>query len=58
MKAVILHGKGSTHLDNWYEWVKKELEKSGWQVWVPDLPEWDTPDAKVGTEFLLSQKWD
>lgn len=57
-KAVILHGKGSDHTSNWYAWLKDELEKQDWQVWLPDLPNWDQPNAKSGTDFLLSSGWD
>ena len=57
-RAVILHGKGSTHSDNWYSWLKAELEKVGWQVWVPDLPTTDQPNADRNNKFLLNQGWD
>ncbi len=58
MKAVVLHGKGSDHTSNWYDWVKTGLKKQGWEVWVPDLPGWDRPSARQGTKFLLNSGWD
>jgi predicted alpha/beta hydrolase family esterase len=40
--------------DNWYHWLKKELEKKGYEVYVPDLPTMDTslPDMKKQLEFI------
>lgn len=57
-RAVILHGKGSDHTSNWYSWLKRELEKLDMEVWLPDLPNWDQPNAKTGTQFLLDSGWD
>jgi predicted alpha/beta hydrolase family esterase len=37
-KALMLHAWYSSPEDGWYPWLKKELEKKGYQVFLPDLP--------------------
>jgi len=54
--ALILHGAGNNSLGNWFPWLKKVLEKKGLKVWLPDLPNSDSPDPAVWTKFILSNK--
>jgi uncharacterized protein len=55
--ALILHGtdfsndKNQRH-GNWFPWLKTELEKAGYQVWLPELPNAKQPDLKIYWNFL------
>lgn len=38
MKALIVHGAYGGPEENWFPWLKRELEKSGFEVAVPKFP--------------------
>jgi len=42
-RAVIIHCWGGSSNYAWYPWLKTELEKKGYQVIVPDMPNTDEP---------------
>lgn len=47
-KSLILPGWYQKPSDNWYPWLKDELEKKDYQVFLPDLPtiHTDLPDLQ------------
>ncbi|HKX72504.1 MAG TPA: alpha/beta fold hydrolase [Candidatus Saccharimonadales bacterium] len=58
-RAVILHGKDGHGHAHWFPWLKSRLEAKGYEVWVPDLPRAEEPDAERWTDFLFAARdWD
>lgn len=57
-RAVILHGTSGNPDINWLPWAKKELEQRGYTVWIPLLPENNTPNRHVYDTFLRESNWD
>lgn len=51
--AVILHGSSCTPNSFWYPWLKKELQKHGYNVWLPQLPKPEAPDLKIQLPFVM-----
>ena len=52
--AIILHGTGGTPQSFWFPNIKQYLESKGYQVWVPQLPDADTPDIKKQLPYVLN----
>jgi len=51
--VIILHGTGDQPTDFWFPSLKQELEKRGYAVWLPALPNAEFPNRKDWLEFLL-----
>ena len=44
-KLIIVHGWEGHPEEGWYPWLKKEMEKRGWEVQVPAML--NTNDPKI-----------
>lgn len=51
--TIILHGSSATPESFWYPYVKKELQKRGYEVWSPQLPNPEKPNLKDQLPFVL-----
>jgi len=58
MKIAVFHGWGSTSKDNWFPWLKNELEKKGHEVFCPDLPDTEFPDQDKWLKKAMEFKYD
>jgi len=56
--AIILHGTANTPDGNWFRWLESELKKQGYEVWVPQLPDSEMPNAQKYNQLLLSSGFD
>jgi len=53
-KVLILHAWYNKPQDDWYPWLKMELERKGYEVNVPELPtmDFDLPSLEKLTQFV------
>ena len=51
--AAILHGYGGGPASFWYPYLKNELEKKGYEVWLPLLPNTNNPNWEDQSNFIL-----
>ena len=56
--AIILHGTGNNPEGNWFRWLESELQKLGYEVWLPQLPDAELPDAQKYNQLLLIHGFD
>lgn len=51
--AIILHAMGNSSEDHWYPWLKEELEKIGYEVWIPTLPDTNDPQLSKWVPYIM-----
>jgi uncharacterized protein len=51
--AIILHGTGDSPDDFWFPYLKENLEKRGYEVWLPALPNSEFPNRKDWIPFIM-----
>jgi hypothetical protein len=51
-RVIIVHGWSGFPGECWFPWLKAELEKRGFQVIVPQMPDADTPRIKTWVAHL------
>lgn len=54
--ASIFHGTSGSPNHFWHPYVKNQLEKLGYEVWVPQLPDPDNPNINNWLPFVLNNK--
>lgn len=52
--ALILHGTDGYPTENWYDWLKNELEKEHYKVLAPQLPESNKPNIERYNKFIFT----
>lgn len=52
VRVIIVHRWGGTPEDDWYPWLKDELEKRGSEVIVPEMPNTDEPRIEEWVSHL------
>jgi predicted alpha/beta hydrolase family esterase len=55
MKAILLHGTGCTPNSYWFPYIKENLERRGYSVSVPALPEADNPSLDIWLTAALAE---
>lgn len=51
-RVFILHRWDGTPKSDWYPWLKKQLEKKGWEVIVPKMPDTSKPAIDAWVKHL------
>lgn len=53
--ATILHGTGTKNTEFWFPYIKEKLEENGYDVWLPQLPNDNTPNLEEWVPFVLGK---
>ena len=53
-QALILHGTDASPEANWFRWLESVLSTSGYNVWLPQLPNSAKPNTETYNEVLFA----
>ena len=53
-RVFIVHGWEATSQSDWFPWLRNELEKRGYEVMVPDMPDTERPNKDTWVPLLAS----
>jgi predicted alpha/beta hydrolase family esterase len=56
--AIIIHGTEGYPEENWFPWLKQELEKRGYKVFVPQFPSPPKVPAKIAEWFDVLKNYE
>jgi predicted alpha/beta hydrolase family esterase len=56
--AIIIHGTEGYPEENWFPWLKQELEKRGYVVFVPQFPSPPKVPAKIAEWFAVFKNYE
>ncbi len=51
-RAILVHGWGDSPQKNWFPWLRSELEKNGFKIIAPQLPESEEPRIETWVPAL------
>lgn len=54
-RAVLIHGYQGHPMHGWRPWLKEELQKNGWGVSVPAMPNADAPACEEWVETISQE---
>jgi len=54
-RIFIVHGWGGSPRNDWVPWAKRELEKRGYRVYAPEMPDTEHPKIKAWVTHLAKK---
>ncbi len=54
-RVFIIHGWGGNPKGDWFLWLKKELEKRNFEVYIPEMPNTNNPKINQWVNFIEAQ---
>ena len=51
-KIYLIHGWGGSSGEGWFSWLKRNLEKQNFEVYVFNMPDSDNPKIETWVKYL------